>query len=502
MRARSNRSGAPGVTNLGWCLPAPLLVLVLALYGAGCNAGGNTGTSTGNPNDGSSGGPGLPGGGDIDIGHVPSPGHGEVGTGSLGGGYCEADERVLDGTSADTTLGFSAADILAFAAGSHEEAIRWHDSFIATLGPEKGEHRVTVTLSHDDGEVRLMTPKTDAGNGTGIEPAIDIGTPNGGCQPWLEIDVKVTIKTDGGALDESFDATLRSRNALFATLFTAPDPDHLGGAFAPEEILEPGFKLVQLDLSIGFTPFGVSGSFDGVFEMRTDDSVGAAAGGGAPFADFGRTGCKYNSFAVGWDDMVEGASAQDVLDLVESAHDLAVDWSDDTSSTATLAFTPANDGACVLLDDMSFGDATFVVDGQLVLTSADGRVMATWKASARGELGDSGEIDQVQLLLDNNGPQNTDLSQSIPGADLSGYDSSGFDFMLTISGQDAMGELSVTGYKFADCASEPQAPPPPDAMSGSGGTDSGGSEPSAGGSPGCRGADRFDVLSGAFTLQK
>jgi hypothetical protein len=475
------------------------LALLLALCGAACNAGGNTGTSTGNPNDGSSGGPGLPGGGDVDLSHVPSPGHGEVGTGSLGGGYCDADERVLDGTSADTTLGFTAADILAFAAGSHEEAIRWHDSFIATLGPEKGEHRVTVSLSHDDGEVRLMTPKTSAGSGTGSEPAIDIGTPNGGgCQPWLEIDVKVTIKTDGGALDESFDATLRSRNALFATLFTAPDPDHLGGAFAPEEILEPGFELVQLDLSIGFTPFGVSGSFDGVFEMRTDDSASAAAGGGAPFADFGRTGCKYNSFAVGFDDMVEGASAQDVLDLVAGAHDLAVDWSDGTSSTATLVFTPANDGACVLLDDMFFGDADFVVDGSLVLTSADGRVMATWQVSARAQLDDSGKVDQVQLLLDNNGPQNTDLSQSIPGADLSGYDSSGFDFMLTISAQDAMGELSVTGYKFAPCASD-QLPttPPPDAMSGSGG-----SEPSAGSSPGCRGADRFDVLSGAFTLQQ
>jgi hypothetical protein len=488
MRARSNQSGASGIANRA----RYLLVLALALAGAACN-GGSTGTSTGNPNDGSSSGPGIPGGG-VDDGHVPTPGGSE--TGSLGGGYCDADKRVLDGVDADTTLGFTAADILAFAQGAHVETIRWHDSFIATLGPEMGEHKVTITLNHEGGAVRLMTPKA-AGSGSGIEPAIDIGTVGGGCQPWLEIDVKVAIATDGGALDEAFDATLRSRNALFATMFTHPDPEHLGGAFAPVEILEPGFELAQLDLSIGFTPFGVSGSFDGVFEMRTKDSVGAAAGGGAPFADFGRTGCKYNSFAVGFDDMVEGAAAQDVLDRIDAAQELAIDWDDGTRTNATLSFTPAGDGACVLLDDMSFGDVTFVVDGQLALASEDGKVTASWKASARSQLGDSGKLEQVQLLLDNNGPQSPDLSQDIPGADVSAYDSFGLNFTLTIDEQSATGELNVTGFKFAPCASDPGAQPAPDEMSGSGG-----SEPSQGAStPGCRGADQFPVLNGAITLR-
>lgn len=497
MRARSSRSGTQGITMA--------LACALALAGGACGNNGNAGTSTGNPNDGSSGGPGLPGG-SIDNGGLDTPGVGGHQTGELGGGgYCDATKRVLKSTSEDVDLGFTAADILAFAEGTHEESIRWHDSFIATLGPEMGEHKVTVTVHNNDGEVRLMTPKTEAGGGTGIEPAIDIGTV-GGCSPWLEIDVKVTIKTDGGALDESFDATLRARNALFATLFTHPDPKHLGGSFAPKEILEPGFELTQLDLSIGFTPFGMSGLFDGVFTQQSNDSVGAAAGGGGAFADFGRTDCKYNSFAVGLDDMVEGAAAQDVLDRIGGARDLAIKWSDGSSTTAKLSFTPSSDGACVLLDDMQAGDVDFVVGGEVALTSEDGKVMASWKANARGHLDDAGKVEQVRLLLDNDlmGPQNMDLSQVFPDADLSGYDSVSFSFMLDVSAQDVMGELHVTGFKFADCASDPAPGPTPEQMAGGGSdTGSGGSaEPSMGSSsPGCRGADQFDVLSGAITLQ-
>ena len=95
----------------------------------------------------------------------------------------------------------------------------------------------------------------------------------------------------------------------------------------------------------------------------------------------------------------------------------------------------------------------------------------------------------------------------IPGADVSEYDDAFFSFMLAVSASEAggaassvMGELKVTGFKFAPCGGEAgdraPAPDQPADMPGSVPP----SDPGGSGAPGCRGADMFDVLSGAFTL--
>jgi hypothetical protein len=509
MRARSNQVRTSGVVPRS-SAGALLLGLALAASG-GCTAGGSTGTSTGNPNDGTNDVPSLPGGGGRD---TPVPGDlgGEDALGA--GGFCKADENVLASTSTQTELGFSADDVLAFAAGSHDEAIRWHDSNLAIIGPEKGEHRVTIALSYEGGEIRWMTPSAASG-GPGIggpEPAMDaplidlpaIGGP--GCMPWLEVDVKVTVKSDEGALDESFDATLRARNEMLGTVFVSPEPDELGGSFAPEQILQPDFELAQLDLNINFTPFGVSGRFNGVFEtMRSGSGNDAAIGGAAgdkPFAEIGREGCGqyYGAFPVPLDQMVEATTGADVVELVTSARDLAVSWSDGTSSTATLAFTPSQSGACVLLDDHFYDGVTLLVDGQVALQSADGKVDALWAASARAELPESGALQQVKLTVERkSGGAPEGEAHGIPGANVDAYDDSYFTFTLAIANDSAMGELKVTGFEFAPCAGgapdEPKPSMPSDAPAGD-------SIPpdQGGGTAGCRGADIIDVLSGAFTL--
>jgi hypothetical protein len=525
MRARSIQVGTSGVVPRS---SATVLLLGLALAAAlaGCNDNGSAGTSTGNPNDGSPSTPSLPGMGGRDVAtDSPMPTEGSDHGASLGG-FCEADKEVLASADAMTELGFSAADVLAFAAGSHEEAITWHDSELATLGPEKGAHRVTITLTHGDGEVRFMRPKPSNSQGGrdigGIEPAIApaptpgvaVDLPAGvsvGCQPWIEVDVHVTVESDGGALDESFDATLRTRNQLLGAVYAQPDPAKLGGSFAPEQILIAGFKLVQLGLEVAFTPFGVSGKFDGIFEQRSDDSVSAAAGGGAPFAQIGRAGCAgyYGAFPVDLDDMVQASSGADVLDLVGSAGDLAVRWSDGSSTTATLAFTPES-GACVLLDNQFAGDVTLIVGGEIALHSADGKLDTHWPGDVRASL-ESGAVKQASLNLQWKGPQMPGEDSGLPTLDLDSYDGSYVQLMLTVSSEQAggdassaMGELSVTGFKAAPCAGGDtpmvSPPPPPDQPADSGGSGPGSVPPSSGGTSGCRGSDSHDLLSGAFTL--
>ena len=67
-------------------------------------------------------------------------------TGEYGGPNCKATPTALESRDADTALGFSAADILAFAAGVHETKIRWQSDGIGTFAPETGEHDLTLDI--------------------------------------------------------------------------------------------------------------------------------------------------------------------------------------------------------------------------------------------------------------------------------------------------------------------------------------------------------------------
>jgi hypothetical protein len=163
----------------------------------------------------------------------------------------------------------------------------------------------------------------------------------------------------------------------------------------------------------------------------------------------------------------------------------------------------------VQLDDVFYGSPSLLVEGQLALQSADGKVDAHWPALLRSRLGEAA-VQQVDLRVEMKSPERmTDLG--IPGADVDEFDSAFFSFMLAVSaaqpGGDAssvMGELKVTGFKFAPCAADPAAPPPdqPADMPGSGeqAPDRAASPSTGMGTAGCRGADMIDVLSGSFML--
>jgi hypothetical protein len=125
---------------------------LLALLG--CES---VGTSTGNPAPGD----GIPDGGPLQDNDADTDEGGL--TGNEGGGYCEAGESTELAVDEDSALGFSGADILAFAAGTHEETIRWNPQMNATLQPETGEGMVTITVTHDGGDVRYVLPREDNG---------------------------------------------------------------------------------------------------------------------------------------------------------------------------------------------------------------------------------------------------------------------------------------------------------------------------------------------------
>lgn len=458
------------------------LLATALLVCAACGDSGPAGTSTGNPAPTDGG-----------------PREVDDNDGLASGGYCTpGDATPLELDAQDGALGFAPDDILAFASGKHVEPLRWSMQDGVALSPETGEGEITITVT-PTGTARHVEPDTSSGGGEngGAEILID---PIGGCSAWLEIDVDVTVKSAGGALDESFEAVLRAQSPLLATLYYRFE-DGVDGAFSatPTGSLA-GFELQGLSITMSLSPYGAGGSFGGYFVMESGDgsSVGAAARG--PFADFGASKCDDGGFTVGADDAIEGVTVADAKALFAEHDAVELTWQDGSTTAGTLAFSAEAEGGCVLLDNELTGDTTLVMSGTLAMTSEDGRLDGQWPGRLEAHVGEGGSFERVEFRLADGIQSNTMVGAAyygFPNEDLSGYDAVGVSIALAVSGDALDGNVTLTGYTYADCATEQPAEPPPDAPDDQG--SSGGSAgASSGGTPGCRGADPTVLAEATF----
>jgi hypothetical protein len=437
------------------------VVVWVAAWLLACN-----GTSTGNP---------------FDDDETPTHGGEEFGD-------CDRDPSELAGVDAESPLGFSAADLLAFSAGLHETTIRWQPSRIASYGPETGEHALTLRVTHAGGEARYVEYREaeDDLHG-GEEPAID-REPCANLNA-VEVDVEVEVTTDGGALEERKTAALRASSTRWATLRIPLDAEMLGGEFAVTETRPAGFRLVQLALEFGLSPLGLRGTFDGVFEKRSADAI-TAAGGGGPIATIGAdASCDDGGLPIAIDEPLEGMSGQDALERVNQLDALPATWRDGTATT--VAFELVHDGmdVCALLEPGTAYDestpGTLRLRGTLEARSEDQRLDASWPVVLRAVPAEGGGVGEVSIALDDQAIgaiEGSDLAavsgiQDVDGTD---YDSVQLGLQLELpEGAGASGQLAVNGLLHADC---PTAPPQPEPGGGSS-------------SPGCPGATIVEIES-------
>jgi hypothetical protein len=445
------------------------VVVVMAAWLAACLAGCN-GTSTGNPFDDDDEDPGETAGG-----HAY--------------GNCDSDATALESADAETPLGFTAADVLAFAAGLHETTIRWQPSELASYAPESGEHALTLRVTHAGGELRYVEYREGESDGReGGELAI--GTEPCSNHNAIEIDVEVEVMTDGGALDERVAGTLRASSLNWAILDVPLEADELGGAFVITETRPAGFTLVQLALEFGLSPLGLRGELDGVFEMRSNDAV-SAAGGGGPIATIGAdASCDQGGLPVAIDEGQNGLTGQAALDRVNQLAPVQGTWADGTSTSVTLELVHDGQSVCAIVQPNGwFGDATepgtLRLRGVLGAQSEDGRLDAGWPVVVDASPAQGGGLGAVSIELDLEaiGPiAAADLASvtGVQGVDGSGYDSLQMSMMLALDPAAGMtGELRVQGLHFADC---PMTAPTPQPGGGSG-------------TPGCPGATFVAIAS-------
>ena len=140
-----------------------------------------------------------------------------------------------------------------------------------SAGPERGSSEIEITVSHGDRSVR--------------GPEDDEALPS--CV-GLHIDVLVTVRSTGGALDEQFEATLLARDPDQASLYADLDPAAVQGALAVEGLSSD--MTWRLSFNLEFAPSGPSGVVEMVGAQPSqceDDGECSDSGAGHTLARIG-----------------------------------------------------------------------------------------------------------------------------------------------------------------------------------------------------------------------
>ena len=182
---------------------------------------------------------------------------------SLEGSGCDEQVTVLAGVDAMSALGFTAADVLSVAAGAHESPMMWGAGIAdgpvqVAFGPEAGAGKLTVGVTYQGGEVRFIdsAPKPGQYEGDGLVES--------NCTDRLEVDVAVTLDSEGGAFAESFTAPLRATTRGIAKIAHELALADIQGSFAVTKLEPANATVAPIALDIGISgagQFGGASSF-------------------------------------------------------------------------------------------------------------------------------------------------------------------------------------------------------------------------------------------------
>jgi len=363
---------------------------------------------------------------------------------------CEETVTVL-GLDEVSALGFSAAEILAIAEGSHEAPLFWHDGVI-TVGPESGEHSLVVDVAYSGGEIRLVDSKPEFGPDE-----------EGRCAPRLEIDAEIGLHSDGGAIAETFKTTLEAVRPEVAMLSLELELDAVEGSL---EVLatdpEEG-KAGPINIGIGISSFGIFGSLDGVLEVISGEFASATLHNYATFPS-DDLGCDFPfeaplPFEAAWG----GHSVMDALALMNVSPELILQWGGEFSepdepTPLLIEVAPTGTTAC---GRIAPGQAlSFPVE--VTMKSDDGRLAgaieleATTTVDAEGELATL-EIQRSDYYAGLASKAEFEERFGIHGVELGEYDEWGITFGMTASAEGIFGEITVLGGIVHECT-EPEAP--------------------------------------------
>ena len=407
-----------------------------------------------------------------------------------GGGFCEGKPRDLASLDAESPLGFSAADVLALAAGPIEVDLQWPNAQMLEYGPESGTSKLLIELTPRGDKPRFndRSPKMSSG---GAGPAIDIGSVGpGSCPDQLEIDVSVHFKTAGGAFDERFDATLIAGSTRFARLYQSLPAAKLQGEFDARLGNAAASELESLQFSMSFSELGATGDMYLGFTLDSG-SGGASASRAAtqlPFARWPAGSTCRDGIDSTLDRKLGAFNARDGIELINRAS-LQLQAANASPTRLSLQLTAASDKLCVSgLDDAS--GPSMVVPGTIRVRTEDQLIDGSWPVHMKLESTPDGQLRQAELNYDQNGgivalmvaASSFESTFGVHGISLGAY-TQGAAFIHLVQPADgaASGKIEIWGAGPSRCMLPPPQPEP-DSRRGSSS------------SPGCSGIDLGPVL--------
>lgn len=382
---------------------------------------------------------------------------------SLEGSGCDEQVTVLAGVDAMSALGFTAADVLSVAAGAHESPMMWGAGIAdgpvqVAFGPEAGAGKLTVGVTYQGGEVRFIdsTPKD-----TGLEGDGGFGAQ---CTDRLEVDVAVTLDSEGGAFAESFTAPLRATSRGIAKIAHELALADIQGSFAVTKLEPANATVAPIALDIGISGAGLFGGASSFVEITEGDTASAGALSIARWPAEDSACTEYGEAPVGLDDLVAKFSANDALALVAKAPNLALTWQGAPATALTLELAPGA-YACTAVEGSQLG--ALRIPAQATVSTADGRWSGSFAVELSARPDPDGALVGVDLFIQaayaNSVPTaDFEATFGLKDIDFTGYDQGGLDFSGSFApagdAATATGQVTVLGVKVNMCSDVPGEP--------------------------------------------
>jgi len=287
---------------------------------------------------------------------------------------CEEQKQKLADFDTQTDAG-TAEELLAFAETTFDAPLTWKaEDGSWTVSPESGQGNIHVTVTRGQNAYALSYVEKPDQSGA----AIGVICP----PPQLGVEAHVTVSTDGGALNESFDTLLRAETAGIGSLEVPLDFSKLDGSLAIS-FAQASHKLVQAKLAATLTPYGMTGAISGIDQGTSGtgpNSVASARGislavwpASEACQAFSQQG---DGLGVAVTKSVLGATGNESMAAVTPAPAAPITWMDGTQTTLDVSIESAGDGCFRLNDSPIPADAGPQVGYPVTvkLSSADGHV--------------------------------------------------------------------------------------------------------------------------------
>jgi hypothetical protein len=362
---------------------------------------------------------------------------------------CDQTLSPVSSPDETTPLGFRAADVIAFAARDLTTSLVWGSSANVMFGPETGRRSLAVGVTYDGGDIAYVRSRPKEGSGP--------------CGDHVRIAVSIHIRTESGALDETFDADLLAPTPFYATVNHQLDLERLTGTFTASPA-NGRTRKIRIDAAL--SPLGTTGQITGDVELTFSGGVGVTDVGYAiwPASEACRTSQRdAPGLPVDLDVQVASFTGRQGLSLFDAAGaELSLVWSDGSPSRLSLATTPIGQG-CVRFDAPNIVPPQLTASFPITLGAVtdDGRLHGEYPAELRLTPTANGVLQTTEGRFDLKLPVDQVAATGFAGlGDVTGYDLLSLAFVSRVANEETSGEIVLNGLKAAPCATQPREPNP------------------------------------------